>query len=420
MVTERVEYLLRRAGFGVTPAEAAVLASRGLEAVVDGLLAAGDEPEEIAPPDLAKEPYSPEKLADIQAYWLHRMITTRRPLVEKMTLFWHGHFATGVKKAKPVLMQRQNELLRRHALGAFPALLRAVGKDPAMLLWLDGHGSTRKAPNENYAREVMELFTTGPGPYTETDVREAARAFTGWRVDETGEAQFVPKRWDPGVKTVLGRTGAFGADEIAAILAERPETARFLAAKLWRFFASPTPVDDVVQQMASAYAASGGQVRPMLRVLFLSDAFYAAGPLVKSPVELVAGTLRLCGLPATRDAAWWATRMGQTLYDPPNVAGWPGGTAWLGATSLLARWNLGEGVKVLLGQNPRSAWMEAGSPAELVDRWLAHFGITAGVQTRQALLGLVGPALPADEKKRWELVRNLIRTVIAAPEYQVS
>lgn len=419
---ERVRFLLRRAGFGVTPDEAAALAADGLERVVERLLGDWAEPEEIAPPELGKEPYNEERLADIQAYWLHRMVTTHRPLAEKMTLFWHGHFATGVKKARPELMQRQNELLRRHALGSFPALLRAIGKDPAMLLWLDGHGSTRKAPNENYAREVMELFTTGPGPYTEEDIRQAARAFTGWRVDRaTGAAQFRPALWDPGEKSFLGRRGAFRADDIADILAARPETARFLATRLWRFFASPTPEAETVNAMAAAYAQSGGEIRPMLRALFLSEPFYAAGPLIKSPVELVAGTLRLLGLSVSRDAAGLCGRMGQALFDPPNVAGWPGGTAWLGTTTLLARWNMGEGVKVLLGQKPSTAWMEAASAAALIERLLDHFGLAgAGAATRQALLTLVGRELPTDPKKRWEGVRNLIRTIVAAPEYQIQ
>lgn len=424
-VRERVGYLLRRAGFGEPPALVDAWTGRGLAETVEALLTPPTEPEAIAPPDLGeKQPYTADRLVDGQTYWLHRMAVTRHPLVEKMTLFWHGHFATGIHKVKAVsLMQRQNELLRRHALGSFPALLREMAADPAMLLWLDGTGSTKQSPNENYAREVMELFTCGPGPYTEQDVQEAARAFTGWRVNRlTLEARFFPRAYDHGAKTFLGRTGQFGADEIGEILSALPETARFLSTKLWRSFASPVVDQPTVERMAQAYLSSGGQIAPMLRELFHSDAFYsdsAAGSLVKAPADLVAGTYRVLGLPVGREATALTMRMGQTLYDPPNVAGWPGGGAWLGSSVLLARLNLGEVVRYMLKRHPAALGrVEAATPAGLVDGWLSALGVeNPSPTTRSALLELVG-TIPKAEKLRLEVTVNLIRTVLAAPEYQ--
>lgn len=405
-VPERIRHLFRRAGFGATPAEVARWRPLGVAAAVNRLLAVPDEPETIAPPFDAGRP------VDLQANWLHRMVATNYPLAEKMTLFWHGHFATGIRKAGPLLMQQQNELLRRNALGSFPALLRAIGKNGAMLLWLDGHGSTRRAPNENYAREVMELFTTGPGLYTETDVAEAARAFTGWRVDRlTGAVEFLPRRFDNGEKRFLGRTGRFDADAIADILSALPETGRFLAGKLWRFFAASVPHEPTMTAMAEAYRQSGGLVKPMLAVLFTSDAFYdpaVTGSLVRSPVDLVATTLRLLDLPVRREAAMLCTQMGQSLFDPPNVAGWPGGSAWLGASSLLARWNFGEAVRLLMGNRFKG---EGGTPEGLVDHWLERLCVPpVSGTTRQALVALVAQGGE----------RDLVRAIVASPEYQTA
>lgn len=421
---ERVEHLLLRAGFGTTPAEVERWSTAGWGELIESLLAAPDEPETIAPPEW-RQPFDPTRLIDQQAYWIHRMATTRFPLAEKMTLFYHGHFATGVRKVGNIfLMVRQNELFRARALGSFPALLREVARDGAMLVWLDGAGSHRKSPNENYAREVMELFTTGPGVYTESDIAEAARAFTGWVCNrKTGEVRFVNARHDGGVKSVLGRSGRFGADDVADILSALPETARFLAAKLWRFFASPVPDGPTVSAMAEAYLASGGEMRAVLRTLFAADAFYrdaVRGSLVRSPADLVASTYRVMGFSVGREAGGATTRMGHSLFDPPNVAGWPGGAAWLGASTLLARWNLGEAVKGRMGQRPGPGLEVKGeSPEQLLQAWQERLGIPRLSETsRSALLHLLGSSLPSDRRAAWSLSRDLVRALIAAPEYQ--
>jgi uncharacterized protein (DUF1800 family) len=240
-------------------------------------------------------------------------------------------------------MYRQNVTLRAHALGNFGAFLHAIAKDPAMVVYLDSAQNRRGAPNENFAREVMELFTLGEGHYTEADVKEAARAFTGWSLDrETGTFVFRARLHDDGLKTVLGRTGRLDGDAVLDILLTRPETAEFIVAKLWREFVSPDPDPAEVARIARRFRDSGYEIKVALGALLTSDAFYLPanrGVLVKSPVELVVGTVRQLEL-APESAlpfAVAAAGMGQNLFSPPNVKGWPGGPAWINTTTLLAR-----------------------------------------------------------------------------------
>lgn len=261
-----------------------------------------------------------------------------------MTLFWHGHFATSIAKVGDArLMYAQNALFRSESLGSFGTLLHAVTRDPAMLIWLDGARNRRGAPNENYAREVMELFTLGVGQYTQDDVVDAARAFTGPGVDrESGQFVYRPRLHDNGEKTVLGRTGNLDANGAVDAILAQPRTARFIVGKLWREFVSPTPDGAEVATIADRFRASHYDIKVALRSLLLSDAFWAPanrGTLVKSPVELVVGTLRALDLePRNPRAEAGATaRMGEVLFAPPNVRGWPGGDAWITSSTLLAR-----------------------------------------------------------------------------------
>jgi uncharacterized protein (DUF1800 family) len=240
-------------------------------------------------------------------------------------------------------MYRQNVLLRREALGNFSTLLRGIAKDPAMLVYLDNAGSRRQAPNENFAREVMELFTLGEGHYTEHDIKEAARAFTGWSLDrETGDFTYRRIWHDYGEKTVFGRTGRLDGDDVLDLLLARPETSQFIVAKLWREFVSPEPQPGEVARLAAAWREARYEVKPLLREVLNSDAFWSSanrGALVKSPVELVAGTLRTFEIHPTdlRPAVFACAALGQNLFAPPNVKGWPGGQAWIDSSTLLAR-----------------------------------------------------------------------------------
>ncbi|RTQ53364.1 DUF1800 domain-containing protein [Hymenobacter gummosus] len=282
--------------------------------------------------------------------WLQRMATSPAQLREKLTFFWHGHFACRVRRPDAAL--QLNNTIRRLALGKFPDLLLAVAKEPAMLQFLNNQQNRKQRPNENFAREVMELFTLGRGPYTEQDVKEAARAFTGWGYDAQGQYQFRPRQHDEGPKTFLGQTGNFGGEDILRMLTERRETALFLTTKLYRFFVNEQPNPQHIKPLAEAFYQSGYDVQDLMERLFSADWFYDArnvGTRIKSPVELLVGLQRQAGLaPADgQKLVFWQKALGQTLFQPPNVAGWPGGRSWIDSSSLLLRLQL---PQVLLKQ----------------------------------------------------------------------
>ena len=285
-----------------------------------------------------------EKGAELRGWWMTEMITTPSPLTEKMVLFWHNHFVSSLQKVRsPVLMYRQQLVLRQHALGYFGDLLHAVSKDPAMVIYLDNASNRKAQPNENFAREVMELFTLGEGNYSEADIKEAARAFTGWSIEpDTGEFMFRPLIHDDGVKTVLGRSGNFDGDAVLDILLAQPATSEFIVAKLWREFVSSTPDPVEVKRIARMFRDNRYNIKVALRALLTSDAFYAQqnrAALIKSPVDLVVGTLRQFRFQAGDTLPFvLATRqLGQDLFAPPNVKGWPGGEAWINSATLLQR-----------------------------------------------------------------------------------
>lgn len=285
---------------------------------------------------------------ELKAWWMREMIDSPTPLAERMTLFWHSHFATSQQKVlRAQAMWQQHLLLRQGALGNFKSLLHAVAKDPAMLIYLDGANSRKEAPNENFAREVMELFTLGEasqgGQYTEHDIREAARAFTGWSVDRDDFSfRLRPAFHDMGDKTLLGYRGNLDGDAALDAMLEQPAAARFIVGKLWKEFVSPVPDKASVERIAWHFQASGYDIGTALSDLFLSDAFWAdsnRGSLIKSPVDLVVGTLRQFDFNYT-DATPFAlktTQLGQNLLVPPNVKGWPGQNDWINASTLLER-----------------------------------------------------------------------------------
>jgi uncharacterized protein (DUF1800 family) len=284
-----------------------------------------------------------ERGLELKAWWLTEMLGTPSPLTERMTLFWHNHFTSSLQKVRsPALMLRQNALLRRHALGNFGELLHAVSRDPAMLVYLDSATSRRGQPNENFARELMELFTLGEGKYGEQDIKEAARAFTGWSIDlDNGEYLFRPRIHDDGVKTVLGRTVRSG-DEVLDVLLAHPATAEYIAARLWREFVSPQPDAAEVRRIATVFRSSGYSIQLALQQLLLSEHFWAPenrAALIKSPVELIVGTMRQLGVGVSDPLpfSFLLRYLGQDLFAPPNVKGWPGGEAWINSSTLLAR-----------------------------------------------------------------------------------
>ena len=365
MGPEDARHLLARTGFGPTAAEVRAYALLPREDAVAQLLAGVRTTPVTPPPSWAGEtgPLRPASLATatpderkafvqeqvrrglaLRAWWLEEMLATPSPLTERMTLFWHNHFVSSQQKVRVArLMYEQNALLRANALGNFGTLLHAASKDPAMVIYLDSVQNRKGAPNENFAREVMELFTLGQGHYGEEDVKEAARAFTGWSLErDTGTFVFRPRQHDDGAKTVLGRSGAFDGDAVLDLLLARPETSEFVVTKLWLEFVSPTPDEAEVRRIARAFRASNYDIKVAVGALLRSPAFWAPaqrGTLVKGPVDLVVGTLRQLDLapPDALPFALLAAGMGQNLFAPPNVRGWPGGAAWINSNTLLAR-----------------------------------------------------------------------------------
>lgn len=357
-------HLLSRTGFMPSPGELQPWVGMPAEAAVDKLLAAALRAKPFNPaPAFTQEalrtPYG--RLADddarkaarqqsradtvaLAAWWLQEMRDTPTPLAERMVLFWHNHFATSAQKVQqPQGMYIQHQLLRQHALGSFRELLQGVARDPAMLIYLDGAANRASAPNENFAREVMELFTLGEGQYGERDIKEAARAFSGWTVDrETWRAQLRPRQHDGGEKTLFGRTARFDTTSALDTMLEQPAAARFITTKLWREFVSPTPNSAGVEGIAQRFRSSGWRTEVAVRELLLSEAFWAdesRAALIKSPVELAVGTLRQFDiqLDNTLPLVALTSRLGQMLFLPPNVKGWPGYTDWINSTSLLNR-----------------------------------------------------------------------------------
>jgi uncharacterized protein (DUF1800 family) len=331
-----IAHLLRRAGFGPSAAELDEYAALGFERAVDRLVAGLDAAPPADPPGL--NVYLP---GAITAAWLERMRASKTPLAEKLALFWHGHFATSVRKVEdPKLMWEQLRTFRALGGGRFRDLVVAVSRDPAMIRWLDGNSNRKGAPNENYARELMELFTLGRGNYTERDVREAARAFTGWGAG-TGGFVFRREHHDAGAKTVLGQTGDFDGDGVVRVVTSHPACARFVARKLLAFLSHPEPSEAETAAAAAVFAKSDGRVADVVRHVFLAPAFRSPAAyraVVKSPAEFVVGSAKIAGLAAVPAWAADATgRMGQTLFAPPTVKGWDGGRAWLAAGALLER-----------------------------------------------------------------------------------
>ncbi|MHC4223127.1 MAG: DUF1800 domain-containing protein [Planctomycetota bacterium] len=331
-----VGHLLRRAGFGFAPSDVETYRKLGFKGAVRRLL---DELDAPAPKDPSGfDVYEP---GAIQQVWLDRMLSGRAPLAEKLAFFWHGHFATSnTKIQEPLLMWRQYLLFRTDGAARFRTLVGKVSRDVAMIRWLDGNANRKGIANENYARELQELFTLGIGNYTEEDIREIARAFTGWG-SRHHEFVFTDAFHDHGPKTVHRKTGDFGGDEVVRILTDLPACRRFIATKLLAYFVHEAPAEEEIRDLSEVLERTDGDLRSALLVMFLSSGFRAEErhrSLVKSPVEFLTGALRLAG--ETRTPLWAhgsLERMGQILFRPPSVKGWTSGTGWLNSAATVER-----------------------------------------------------------------------------------
>ncbi|MBC9911461.1 DUF1800 domain-containing protein [Chitinophaga varians] len=279
-------------------------------------------------------------IKDLNVAWMNMMQKSDHPLREKMSLFWHGHFAC---RTQNVLFNQQLiSEIRNNALGNFGDLLTAVSKSPAMLQFLNNQQNRKQHPNENFAREVMELFTMGRGHYAETDIKEAARAFTGWGFDEEGQFVFREKQHDDGIKNILGKSGNYNGDDVLKILLEQKQTAVFITTKIFRYFVDDTPDDTLIQSLSEKFYHSGYDIKTLMREIFMADWFYDSkyiGNRIKSPVELLVGIRRTVPMAFEQEEVMLVFQriLGQMLFYPPNVAGWPGGRSWIDSSSLMFR-----------------------------------------------------------------------------------
>jgi hypothetical protein len=455
-------HLLRRAGLGGSPADVKRYTGMSVDAAVESLVrfpstASLPLPSDIFDPATALRPYTQQQYRaldlplkrsiessireqsiastlSMQVWWLNRMLDTPAPLQEKMALYFHGHFTTASvqKGVSPPLTYAQNQLFRDNALGNLRELTRAVSKDPAMLLYLDNASNVAAHPNENFARELMELYTLGVDHYSESDVRESARAWTGWQYSRfTGITRFNPRVHDDGVKTFLGQTGNFTGDDIVNIIFAQPQCARFFAGSLLSAFVYDDPEPELIDGVAALLRKHDYDLAPVMSAILRSNVFYserAYRALVKSPVEFVVGTYKTLGLPPFDITIVPQLRqMGQLPFYPPNVAGWPGGANWLTSDMMIARQNFLEAAvnsQTLMASSWLSSMpMKVKAVAQtLIETILQGDASPAAIARLDALLGGAGSsALAAFGPENYgERVSGAAYLAMAAPAFQLS
>jgi uncharacterized protein (DUF1800 family) len=465
--TMLVAHLLRRAGFGAIREELEAYSAKGYEATVEELLHPGDP--QVMPDDLIRRYHVDQselrQLDAAGANWIYRMVTTQCPLQEKIALFWHSLFATGYAKLNQArALLNQIDMFRRCGLERFDTLLVELSKDPAMLLWLDNNNNHKGAINENYGRELLELFAMGIGNYTEQDIKECSRAFTGWTL---ANAEYMAMRaskdsiwpygriaWhfdyraadhDDGDKTFLGETGRFNGEDMIAIIARQEATARFISTRLFQFFAADeidTEAEPTIQAMMRSYFDSGYEIRAVLRTLFLSDYFTsekARYARVKGPVELLVGAIRLAGsyrkpTMGAHRLAYQTFYMGQGLLQPPSVEGWHEGLEWIDSGALVERVNFiakelsnvhNPGVRTIIDRLAATASATL-TPAQLVEQCLDLLSLTVDDETRAALMDFAAAEgdlhlqehQPGDTAE--QRVGNMLRLIASTREFQLA
>lgn len=439
-------HLFRRAGFGAAAAELARAVADGPAKTIDRLLKGGEPDADFDATSkfMATEASLPSSSPGtrLAAWWLYRILHDPHPLREKLALFWHNHFATSVAKVRNArLMKAQYEVLYAHALGDFRRLLHAITLDPAMLVWLDAKDSKKGKPNENYARELMELFSLGIGHYTETDIREAAKAFTGY--DVKGDRHtFDPKQHDATAKKVLGKEGKFKAEDVVNICLDQAACPAFIARKLYRFLVSETanPTAELIDPLAEQYRKSGFDTAKLVETILRSNHFFSKAAYrqrVKDPVSFAVGIVRgLEGTVGPLRLAEALEPLGMMLFAPPSVKGWDGGPVWLNAQTLLFRQNLALALTSTAdagfgtGCDPVKllAAHKKSTDAEVVDFLLNVFlqGDTRPA-SREKLLAYLGDATKAKRPAYWsdeDAADHRLRTVahltLTLPEFQLD
>jgi uncharacterized protein (DUF1800 family) len=447
-------HLLQRAAFGGTIAEIDQVMKLGIRRSIEQLLdfpdANADEQSKTDVPDLSGISGYPRTFAERQDslknlsaeernmavqkmqagnrqatfatidWWMRRMAVGAYPLQEKLTLFWHGHFTTSARDERSAwLMWQQNETLRRNAAGNFRSFVKSISRDPAMLDYLNNQQNRKGRPNENYARELMELFTLGIGNYTENDIKEAARAFTGWGHD--GEAYLFRRQFhDDGVKTFFGKSGKFGGDDVIDIILSKDTSGDYIAARFLKFFVGDNTDPQIAHSLGDVLRANEYEMRPMLRTLFASKLFFSSqyvGTQIKSPVQLVVGTSRIAGVTKPRRVRTMQAMeaMGQVPFMPPNVKGWPGGRSWINTSTLLVRYNT---AVDFIGSIADDKLVPPGverQPIALVDHYTERFiQRPISEDKRQVLINQLG------QKPDNNSVRRMVELVVSMPEYQLG
>jgi uncharacterized protein (DUF1800 family) len=429
-----VAHLLRRAGFGGTLAQANALSHQSWDTTVDHLLDFSSAPADVQPAyltDPAKGDW--EKEYRLQQWWMNRMATSTTPLQEKLALFWHGHFATANYKVNDaLLMYRQNALFRSQAAGNFRDLVQQMSVQPAMLIWLDNDPNVKGSPNENFARELMELFTLGVNNYSQNDVVASARAWTGHNTLEEDREQyhFYPERHDTGTKTFMGVTKNWdGPDIIDFILGSNPAhkriASRFIAAKMWSYFAYPDPEPALVARLGDAFLASDLSIHALVRSIFMAPEFIsnkAKHGLVRPPADWVAACMKVVNITAEdANPQWWMGDMGQQLFEPPNVSGWRPNEYWLTTSRLWARANF---ARQLIWRNNVSHTLSDivdMSADAAVQHGFTLFGIDSpSPHTRAKLVAwLVKQRADKQAWTNWQFI-NLTTQLMLCPEFNLA
>ena len=424
-----VAHLLRRAGFGGSAARITELSALDRPALVDAVLSTVGTPDDAPPASTGNTLVSEwQQTQDLSTWWLKRMISSPTPIVEKMTLFWHGHFVSSQDKvSKTLWMYRQNHTYRANVLGSFRYLAQSMAIQPAMLSYLDNDANVKGAPNQNFARELMELFLLGVGNYTEDDIIASARAWTGHGISDVTKAyKFNGMQHDYQNKTFFGTTKAWdGPDIISEILTnttKRVIVARFITRKLWTFFAYANPSDTIVNTLAATFWTSGFSIAALLRALFLRDEFWSATArqaLVRSPVEYVVNIMRQTGLtPEEAHPEWYLRDMGQELFYPPNVAGWKPNGYWLSTSSASARAEFAQHAAWALNGKGSLNGLYVAYPALAVDQVLTLAGISdVSANTKQVLRDY------ANAQKAiatWPMRTGLTTLALLSPESQLA
>jgi uncharacterized protein (DUF1800 family) len=419
-------HLLRRAGFGATAEEVRDAHQAGLQATLARLLSEAAETSEFAETEsiLRTLAYASDNVNDLKSWWLFRMRKSANPLLEKMTLLWHNHFATSNAKVRSVRwMADQNDLFRKHALGDFRTLLHGVSKDTAMLVWLDVNDNRKRAANENFAREIMELFSLGVGNYTERDIKEAARAFTGWHVRE-GAFWFDRRQHDPSNKTVFGKTGAFDGAAVVDLCLDHPACSRFIAFNLLKAFACDRPRKEHIDAVAATLKTEKFDVGRTMKQLLASELFFgkeSRAAIIKGPIDFVVGALKsLDANPKYGELTRILATLGQDVFEPPTVKGWDGGRMWVSAASMLHRTQFSVGLLTgeRYGELPKLSAIAAdvgSDPQRALDRLTeTHLAVPLGPEARQAFI------------EHWrksdgdERLRGALHLILTSPEYQLG